>query len=117
MYEKNDFSITDSWSKNFEFFNIKTSNFMLLLGSHWVYYLVLIVHGLLIACLYMTGFREEMILEMNVYLVGAVIRFTSFDFWISAALLLMIETFYELIFDAIIGLRFFGQIHAISFSK
>jgi hypothetical protein len=54
---------------------------------------------------------------MNVYLVGAVIRFTSFDFWISAALLLMIETFYELIFDAIIGLRFFGQIHAISFSK
>jgi hypothetical protein len=116
MYKKNDFTLTDPWHEHFEFYNYKTSNFMLVFGSHWVYYLILIAHGILIALLYMTGFREEMIQEMNMYLVGTIIRFTSFDFWISAALLLMIETFYELIFDAIIGLRFFAQIQAISFT-
>ena len=55
-----DFAITKSepWSKSFDWMGYNSTNFMLLLSSQWLYFLVVVTQGLVLVFAHFSGARE-----------------------------------------------------------
>jgi hypothetical protein len=52
-----------------------------------------------------SGARATVIDEMKENLMGWFVKLTRVDFWLSLAILLMIETFYEVFLASIVGMK------------
>lgn len=105
---------TETWSKSFDWMGYNSTNFMLLLSSQWLYYLVVVTQGLVLVFAHFSGARETVQTQMNLNIMGWYIKLTQVDLWLSLSMLLMIETFYEVFLNSVMGLTILFNYPAIA---
>lgn len=85
-----------------------------MLSSQWLYYVLVVSQGLLIVVSHYSGVRESVRTEMNQQLMGWFVKMTNIDVFVSFAMILMIETFYEVFLNAWIGLTILFKVPAVA---
>lgn len=108
-YDNLDFTDTQPWSKSFEWMGYRNCNFLETLKSNWAYYGALLLQGLALAMAHSSGCRKVVVDEMLPEVMGWFVQLTDIEFYTGLMLLLLLETFYQMFINAIMGLVIFRE--------
>lgn len=94
-----------------------TTNFLMNLSSQWFYYTIVFAQAILLLVSNYSGARQIVFDQMNLNLMGWFVKLTNARLWLMLALILMIETFYEVFLVSIVGLKTFTVIPSVVFNR
>jgi hypothetical protein len=97
------YSDTEAWSNSFESAGYTSTSFLRLFGSIWIYFLILGLHGLIVIVFNVTKLRENVRSSLDENLVGWLLKITQTSFWFDAVILLMAQSFFELLLCFVVG--------------
>lgn len=87
------------------------------LSSQWFYYTIVFAQAILLLVSNYSGARQIVFDQMNLNLMGWFVKLTNARLWLMLALILMIETFYEVFLVSIVGLKTFTVIPSVVFNR
>lgn len=111
-----DYTDTQPYSKSFEWMSYPNCNFLEILSASWLYYLLITAQILLLIFAHFSGCREVVLNEMIPECMGWFIRLTDIKLVVGLAIILFIETFYEVFLNSIMGLNLLINVPAITFN-
>lgn len=114
VYDELDFTDTNAWSKSFEWMGYRNCNFLEQLNTSWLYYGLMVFQGLVMVFSHYSGCRTVVVEEMIPEFMGWFVSMTDLELFTGLTMILLIETFYEMFLNSIMGLEVFIDYPAIS---
>lgn len=109
LYSNERFSETDALSVSFQRAGYLSTTFLRLFGSIWVYFVIVCLHGLLVVALNVTKLRNRVKENLDEDLMGWLLKISQASYWFDTLIILMAESFLELLLCAVLG--FFSVKH------